>query len=64
VQTVQRLLEENRTVQWLAEILLGRPPRGEPMHSPRGDAVYATAIKDLNVGRTRKTLSGTLRLVQ
>jgi hypothetical protein len=48
----------------VAEILSGRSLRGEKMHPRRGDAVYATAINDLNGGRTRKMLSGTLRLVQ
>jgi hypothetical protein len=61
---VKRLLEERRTVQWLTEILSGRPTRSEKTHPRRGDAVYATAINDLNVGRTRKMLSGTPRFVQ
>jgi hypothetical protein len=61
---VKRLLEERRTVQWLPEIPSGRPTRGEKAPPRRVDAVYATAINNLDVGRTRKALSGTLPLVK
>ena len=53
-RTVKRLLEERRTVQWLTGIPSGRPTCSETTHPRRGDAVDATAIIDLDVGRTRK----------
>jgi len=61
---VKPLLEERRTVQRLPEIQFGRPTRSEKTHPRRSDAVYATAINNVDVGRARKILSGTLRLVK
>ena len=61
---MKQLLEECRTVQRLTEILSGRPTRREKTHTRWGDAVYATAINNLDVGRTRIMLSSTPCLVQ
>jgi len=63
LHTVKRLLEERRAVQWLTEILSGRPPRDSNMRSPRGAAVCATPLNDLNFRPRREMLLVGLRLV-